>query len=177
MANQTKWLIDPNHSEILFKVKHLMISTINCHFKTYSGSVISEHSNFNDALIQVKIDARSISTNHAERDKHLRSNLFLDIENYPTIEFEGQLKNMDTHHELLGNLTLCGITKNILLKANYTGTGAGLHKEIRAGFEVSGKINRKDFGLHFNLLTEAGSAVVGEDLTLLFAIELVQQLV
>lgn len=175
MAIKTKWAIDPNHSEIHFKVKHLMISTISCTFKTFGGEVSSETEDFNNADVNIEIDANSISTDHTERDARLKSSLFLDTEKFPKINFTGILNKKGDAHELDGDLNLCGVTKKIKLAVNFTGKCQGLHKEIRAGFEVSGKINRTDFGLNFSLLTEAGSIVVGEELNLHFNIELIQQ--
>jgi len=175
MATKTKWVIDPNHSDIQFNVKHLMISTITCVFKTFSGEVISETDDFIDAEVSVDIDANSIDTNHADRDSHLKSPLFLNTEKFPKISFTGILKKNGNEHELIGDLSLCGVIKKIVLAVEITGTCQGLHKETRIGFEVSGKINRKDFGLDFSLLTEAGSIVVGEELKLHFNIEVIQQ--
>ncbi|MDB5272812.1 MAG: polyisoprenoid-binding protein [Chitinophagaceae bacterium] len=175
MATKTKWAIDPNHSDIQFKVKHLMISTVTCVFNTFSGEVNTETDDFNQAEVRVVIDANSITTNHAERDTHLKSSLFLDTETFSKINFRGILKKKDDELELIGDLSLCGVTKKVALVVAFTGTCQGLHKETRAGFEVSGKINRKDFGLDFSLLTETGSMVVGEELKLQFNIELIQQ--
>jgi polyisoprenoid-binding protein YceI len=175
MATKTKWVIDPNHSDIQFKVKHLMISTITCSFKTFSGEVKNETADFNDAEVSVEIDANSINTDHTERDMRLKSTLFLDTEKFPKINFTGILKKKGNEYELSGDLSLCGVTKKVTLAVEFTGTCRGLHKETRAGFEVSGKINRKDFGLDFSLLTEAGSMVVGEELKLQFNIEVIQQ--
>jgi polyisoprenoid-binding protein YceI len=175
MATQTTWAIDPVHSHLQFKVKHLMISTVNCAFKTFRGEVKTEADDFNHAAVSVEIDANSISTNHAERDMHLKSSLFLDSEKFPKVNFTGILQKKGNEYELMGGLTLCGVTKQLTLAVEFTGTCQGLHKETRAGFDVSGKINRKDFGLDFNLLTDTGSIVVGEELKLQFNIEVIKQ--
>ncbi len=172
---KTKWKIDLNHSEVQFKVKHLMISNVSGTFKLFNGDVESESDDFNNAKIAFEIDATSIDTNMAERDVHLKSPLFLDTEKYPKITFEGLLHKKDSHYELMGDLTLCAIKKSVTMEVDYTGTGQGRFGDVRAGFEVSGKINRKDYGLNFSLLTEAGSVVVGEEVKLHFDIQLLKQ--
>ena len=177
MANKTKttWAIDPNHSEVQFKVKHLMISNISGTFKLFSGNIISESEDFSDAKIHFELDTSSIHTNQEERDNHLRSPLFLDTQKFAKIIFEGLLQKKNNRHELTGELTVCAVKKNITMEVEYTGTGKGRFGDIRAGFEISGKINRKDFGLNFNLLTETGGLVVGEEIKLHFDIQLIQQ--
>ncbi|MBC7486867.1 MAG: YceI family protein [Cytophagaceae bacterium] len=176
MTQQTKttWTIDPNHSEAQFKVKHLMISNVSGTFNTFSGEVQSESTDFDQSKINLVIDANSVDTNVAERDKHLKSSLFLDTEKFPTIVFLGLLHKKDSHYELEGELTLCAVTKTVKLEVDFTGTGEGRFGDTRAGFEVNGKINRKDFGLNFNLLTDAGSMVVGEEIKLHFDIQLIK---
>jgi polyisoprenoid-binding protein YceI len=172
---QTNWKVDPNHSEVRFKVKHLMISTISGTFKEFSGNVVSEGLDFDNATIALEIDASSIDTNQAERDGHLKSPLFLDTVKFPKITFNGLLQKKDGNYILIGDLTLCAVTKSIQLEVEHTGTGQGRFGDIRAGFEVNGKINRRDFGLNFSLLTETGTMVVGEEIKLCFDIQLLKQ--
>ena len=174
---KTKWKIDLNHSEVQFKVKHLMISNVSGTFKLFNGDVESEGDDFNNAKIAFEIDAASIDTNQPERDGHLKSPLFLDTEKFPEISFEGLLHKKNSHYELTGDLTLCAVKKSVIMEVDYTGTGQGRFGDIRAGFEVSGKINRKDFGLNFSLLTDTGSVVVGEEIKLHFDIQLLKQAV
>jgi len=174
-AIRSKWKIDPNHSEVQFKVKHLMISNVSGTFKLFNGDVESASGDFNDAKISFEIDAASIDTNHEERDGHLKSPLFFDTEKFPKIVFSGALKKKNSNYELEGDLSLCAVKKSIKMEVEYTGTGLGRFGDTRAGFEVNGKINRKDFGLNFNLLTEAGSLVVGEEIKLHFDIQLIKQ--
>lgn len=175
MATKTTWAIDPNHSDIRFKVRHLMISAISCTFKVFSGEVTCETEDFNNSMIHVEINAASINTDHAERDVHLKSPLFLNVEKHPKIYFTGFLKKKKDVYELSGDLNLCGVTKNITLLADFIGTCEGLRNETRAGFEVSGKINRRDFDLNFNLMTAADKIVVGDELALSFNIEIIKQ--
>lgn len=175
MIEKAKWKIDPNHSEVQFKVKHLMISNVSGTFKVFNGDVESENDDFNNAKITFEIDTNSIDTNQAERDTHLKSPLFLDTEKFPKILFDGSLQKKSDHYELNGALTLCAVTKNIKMEVEFTGTGKGRFGETRAGFEVNGKINRKDFGLNFKLLTDTGSVVVGEEIKLHFDVQLLKQ--
>lgn len=172
---KSKWVIDPNHSEVQFKVKHLMISNVSGTFKLFNGSVETEGENFEGAKIQFEIDPNSIDTNQAERDNHLRSPLFLDTAKFPKIEFEGHLQKKEENHELNGELSICKIKRNVKLEVDYNGTGTGRFRDTRAGFEINGKINRKDFGLNWGLLTDAGSLVVGEEIKLHFDIQLIKQ--
>jgi polyisoprenoid-binding protein YceI len=172
---KTKWKIDINHSEAQFKVKHLMIANVSGTFRLFNGEVESENDDFNDATIAFEMDAASIDTNMAERDGHLRSDLFLDAEKYPKINFEGILHKKDSHYELNGDLILRAVKKSLTMAVDYMGTEKGRFGETRAGFEVTGKINRKNFGVSFSLLNEAGRAVVGEEVKLHFDIELIRQ--
>jgi polyisoprenoid-binding protein YceI len=177
MAQQTtsKWTIDPNHSEVQFKVKHLMISNVSGTFNSFTGDIQSEREDFHQAKVNFVIDANSIDTNLTERNNHLKSPLFLDTEKFSAIVFHGFLHKKDSHYELEGELTLCAITQTVTMNVDFTGTGEGRFGDTRAGFEVNGKINRKDFGIHFSLLTEAGSMVVGEEIKLHFDIQLIKQ--
>ncbi|PBQ30905.1 hypothetical protein CNR22_03645 [Sphingobacteriaceae bacterium] len=177
MAENTnsKWVIDLNHSEVQFKVKHLMISNVSGTFKLFNGEVQSEIEDFNNAKVSFEIDTNSIDTNQTERDTHLKSTLFLDTEKFPKIIFDGSLQKKDADYELIGDLTICAVKKRIKMEVEHTGIGKGRFNDTRAGFEVNGKINRKDFGLNFALLTEAGSMVVGEEIKLHFDIQLIKQ--
>jgi polyisoprenoid-binding protein YceI len=178
MAEKTnsKWTIDATHSEAQFKVKHLAISNVSGTFKDFSGEVKSENEDFTGAEIKFEIDTNSIDSNNAERDKHLKSPLFLDSEKFPKIIFNGSIQKREGTYKLEGNLTMLETTKSIQMDVDYTGTGTGRFGDVRAGFEVNGKVNRKDFGLSFTLLTEAGNLVVGEDVKLHFDIQVIKQM-
>lgn len=169
------WLVDPKHSEVQFKVKHLAISNVSGTFKLFNGVVQTDNEHFDNAEIHFEIDTNSIDTNNSERDGHLKSSAFLDTEKFPKIVFNGTLQQDNDDLTLAGKLTILETTKHIEMAADYTGIGAGRFGDIRAGFEVNGKFNRKDFGLSFSLLTEAGSLVVGEDVKLHFDIQLIKQ--
>jgi polyisoprenoid-binding protein YceI len=174
MATTKKWVIDPGHSKLQFKVRHLAIANVAGSFKTFSGNVETESEAFDRATVYFEMDAASIDTNNSERDNHLRSDLFLDAVTHPRISFSGILTENGDAHELTGNLTLHGVTRAVTLQVEHTGIGAGRFNDIRAGFELSGKFSRKDFGLSFNLLNDAGNLVVGEEIKLQGDIELIQ---
>jgi len=175
METKTNWVIDPGHSEIQFKVKHLAIANVAGTFKIFSGQAECNGDLFAGAAINFDMEAASIDTNNAERDKHLKSGIFLNAEKFPRITFSGMLTRKDDDYCLTGDLTLLAATKRVSLNVEHTGTGIGRFNDTRAGFEISGKINRKDFGLDFNLLTEMGSLVVGEEIKIHADIELVRQ--
>jgi polyisoprenoid-binding protein YceI len=173
---KTKWAIDTTHSEVQFKVKHLVISTVTGSFKKFSGEVISESDDFSNAEVNFSIDVDSIDTNQADRDGHLKSEDFFAAAQYPTITFaKGVLKKSSgDKYKLLGNLTIRETTAVVELDVEFGGTTKDPWGNIKAGFELNGKINRKDFGLSWNALTEAGGMVVAEDVKLHMNIELVK---
>jgi len=163
----TKWGIDPTHTEVQFKVKHLVIATVTGFFKKFSGSVESESDDFDGALVNFSLDANSIDTNQSDRDTHLKSPDFFAAEQYPTIDFTGSLKkNSGSDYTLDGALTIRGTSKAIVLDVDFGGTMVDPWGNTKAGFEINGKINRKDFGLNWNALTEAGGMVVSEEVKL-----------
>lgn len=160
----TKWAIDTTHTEVQFKVKHLVISTVTGFFKKFTGSLETERDDFDGALVTVSIDANSIDTHMPDRDTHLKSPDFFAAGEYPTLDFSGQMKKKtDNQYALEGNLTLRGVTKPVMLSVEYGGTTVDPWGNTKAGFEINGKINRKDFGLNWNALTEAGGMVVSEE--------------
>jgi polyisoprenoid-binding protein YceI len=166
--NTTKWVIDPMHSEVQFKVKHLVISTVTGSFKNFSGEASSTGEDFDGADISFAMDVNSIDTNQAQRDAHLRSADFFDAEAYPEIRFKSVSfkKIKDEQYRVLGELTMKGVTKPVELEAEYGGTAKDSYGNEKSGFEVKGKINRKEFGLTYNSLTETGGLALGEDIKL-----------
>ncbi len=177
MATLTKWVIDPMHSEVQFKVKHLVISTVSGFFKSFEGTLESESENFEDANISFSLNIDSIDTNQSQRDEHLKSAEFFDAAQYPTIDFKSTSfkKTGGDDYELKGDLTIKGITKPVTLEAEYGGSTNDFYGNTKAGFEVTGKVNRKEFGLTWDGVTEAGSVVVGEDIKLLINIQFAKQ--
>ena len=163
-ATKTTWGIDPTHTEVQFKVKHLVISTVTGFFKKFSGSVVSESEDFDGAKVTFSLDTKSIDTNQTDRDNHLKSADFFAADQYPTIDFSGTLtKEHGSEYTLDGALTIRGTTNAVVLKVDFGGTVVDPWGNTKAGFEINGKINRKDFGLNWNALTEAGGMVVSED--------------
>ena len=177
MATATKWAIDPMHSEVQFKVKHLVISTVTGFFKSFEGSLETVNDDFEDAEISFALNIDSIDTNQSQRDEHLKSDLFFDAAKYPQITFKSTSfkKTDDDEFELVGDLTIKGITKSVKLAAEYGGSTKDFYGNTKAGFEVSGKINRKEFGLVYDGITEAGSVVLGEDIKLLINVQFAKQ--
>ncbi|WP_234569438.1 YceI family protein [Rhodohalobacter sp. 614A] len=164
----TKWTIDTAHSEINFKVKHLVISTVTGKFKTFVASVETDNENFEDAKITFEADVNSIDTNSSDRDAHLKSDDFFNAEEHPKLTFEStSFKHIgEGEYKLIGNLTIRGNTKPVELDAVYGGTVTDPYGNVKAGFEVTGKINRKEFGLKWNGVTEAGNLVVSDEVKL-----------
>jgi len=173
MKEQAKatWKVDAGHSSVGFKIRHMAIANVSGAFLHFAGQAYSlAPDNFEGATVDFEIRTDSLNTNNTERDAHLRSELFFDVEQFPTISFKGML----TGDKLTGDLTIRNVTREVSLEADFTGLGQGRFGDTRAGFELSGKINRKDFGLTWNMLTEAGSLIVGEDVKLDMNIELIR---
>ncbi|CAG4990767.1 Protein YceI [Dyadobacter sp. CECT 9275] len=176
MATKTTWVIDPTHSEVQFKVKHLVISTVTGSFKSFEGSVETESEDFDGATVSFSADTASIDTNMEQRDGHLKSADFFDAENYPKLTFTGILvKTGDDTFSLKGDLTVKNITKPFELKAEYGGNMTDFYGNNKSGFELSGKINRKEFGLEWSAVTEAGGVVVGDEVKLIANVQVVKQ--
>ena len=162
--------IDASHSEVGFKVKHLMISTVRGSFGTVMGSAEGELDNLN---ISVTIDPTSINTNDENRDGHLKGADFFDVENFPSIDFVAT--GVNVHNGVItGELTIKGVTKEVTLALDYNGKGVDPWGNVKHGFEISGKINRNDFGLTWNAALEAGGVLVSEEVTLTIDIQAVE---
>jgi polyisoprenoid-binding protein YceI len=161
----TTWKIDPAHSEINFKVKHMLVSAVRGHFDKFTASIETSKDDFSDAKIRFEADVNSINTNNEQRDAHLMSADFFDADNNPKLVFEStSVKSLsDYEMKVTGNLTIRGITREITLNVIYNGTVAGFGDTKVAGFEVRGTINRFDHGLKWNALTEAGGVVVSNE--------------
>jgi len=173
----TKWAIDPTHSEIGFKVKHMMFTNVSGKFETYDAAITTEGDDFTTAEISFSADIASINTNNTDRDNHLKSGDFFDAENNPKLTFVSTsvTKINDDEYELAGDLTLHGITKNVKLPAEYSGLMKDPWGNTKAGLNISGKINRKDWGLNWNSALETGGVLVGEDVKLNIELQLLKQ--
>jgi len=172
-----KWAIDPTHSEITFKVKHLMITTVTGHFKKFDLEVETETDDFNTTKkIEFSADINSVDTNNEQRDAHLKSADFFNGEEDPKILFSGKSYQVDGDEgELSGDLTIRGITKPVTFKVEYGGTVVDPYGQTKAGFTVTGKLSRKEFGLTWNAVTEAGSVVVSDDVKINVEVQLIKQ--
>jgi polyisoprenoid-binding protein YceI len=155
-----KWNFDGAHSELKFKVKHMMIATVTGGFDQLNVEVESTDDSFTSGEVTLKAATSSINTGSADRDNHLKSADFFNAEEFPEITFKSTQFNAG---ELVGNLTIKGITKEIKLDVDFGGLGKDPWGNTKAGFSVSGKINRKDFGLEWNVALETGGILVGED--------------
>lgn len=173
----TKWVIDPSHSNIGFKVKHLMISTVSGEFGSYSGALIAEGDSFEAASVEFSADVNSISTGNEQRDGHLKSPDFFDAENHPAISFKsnGFSKKGENEFEMTGDLSIRGLSKPVKLAVEFAGIVQDPYGNTKAGFSINGKINRKDFGLAWSAVTEAGSVVVGEEVRLVMEVQLLKE--
>jgi polyisoprenoid-binding protein YceI len=173
-ATKTVWNIDPTHSEIQFKVKHLVISTVTGHFRQFEGTVETEGDDFATASIHFEANTASVDTNQTQRDEHLRSVEFFDSEKYPKMTFQSTSieKTDDDTYTVTGDLTIKDVTKSVELKAEYGGSMTDFYGNYKSGFEISGKLNRKEFGLTWAAVTEAGGIVVGDEVKLVLNVQL-----
>ncbi|KYG82924.1 hypothetical protein AWW67_05715 [Roseivirga seohaensis] len=170
---KTTWKIDPTHSEVQFKVKHLVISTVTGSFKSFEGGLATNGDNFDGANATFSIGTSSVDTNVADRDAHLKSPEFFDSENYPNMIFKGVLKQVSgDDYKLVGDLTIKETTKPVELAVEHGGIMKDGYGQTKAGFEITGSINRKDFGLTWSMVTEAGGVVVGDNVKLLLNVQL-----
>jgi polyisoprenoid-binding protein YceI len=161
----TKWTIDPSHSEIQFKVKHMMITTVTGSFKEFSSEVETQGDDFSTAKIKFEASTASVFTNADQRDAHLKSADFFDVEKYPVLKFEStSQENVDDESFTLnGNLTIRDITKPVKLDVEFGGIGKDPWGNLKAGFSLTGRINRKEWGLNWNAALEAGGVLVSDD--------------
>lgn len=171
------WVIDASHSIITFSVRHMMISKVRGRFSRFDGTVNFDEQNPANSSVQVTIDATSIDTRDERRDGHLMSPDFLDVANYPTITFTSKRIEVidDSHGRIIGDLTIRGVTREVTLEVEYNGQSKSPWGTISAGFSASTKINRKDWGLTWNVALETGGVLVGDEVTIEIEIEIVKQ--
>jgi polyisoprenoid-binding protein YceI len=177
MANQIKWAFDPTHSEITFKVKHLMISNVKGEFKQFDSSLVADDNNLTNALAKASIQVASISTNNDDRDGHLKSADFFEVEKFPTINFEStSIERFDEENgQLKGNITIKGITKEVSFDLEFGGISKDPLGNEKAGFSLNGNINRADFGLTWNAALETGGVLVSDVIKIAAEIQFVKQ--
>ncbi|MGD0582597.1 MAG: YceI family protein [Bacteroidales bacterium] len=173
-----KWIIDPVHSEIGFKVKHLMITNVKGEFKEFEASIYTTGEDFMTSEIDFWLNPASVDTGDTKRDEHLRSVDFFDVENHKQISFTGNTYEQvdgDGSYTLYGDLTIKGIKKQIKLDVEFGGVMKDPWGNEKAGFTINGKINRKDWGLNWNATLEAGGVLVSDDVRISCEVQLVKQ--
>lgn len=172
----SNWTLDLTHSSASFSVRHLMVSTVRGTLAVSGGSIQYDPSNVAAASVEATLDANSINTQAADRDNHLRSADFFDVEKFPTITFKSTrvVPEGEGEAKIYGDLTLHGVTKEIVIDAEFLGTNKGMDGSERAGFTGTAKINREDWGLTWNVGLEAGGVLVGKDLKIELDIQAVK---
>lgn len=175
MANTT-WSLDPAHSELQFKVKHLMITTVTGSFTSLTGSIDSESENFEHAKVEFEAATDSINTSNTDRDNHLKSADFFDAEKYPKITFKSTALTKDgDDYTLTGDLTIKDVTKSVQIDVEFGGIATDPWGNTKAGFTISTKIKRTEFGLTWNAALETGGVMVSEDVKILGELQFVKQ--
>jgi len=176
---KTKWLVDPTHSELGFKIKHLMISNVSGALKNFEAEAEMDEADFSSAQINLTAAMASITTNNEQRDGHLLTSDFFEVEKYPDLKFTSTKieKVDDDTFSLYGELTLKGVTKPVKLNVEYNGVTKDPWGGERAGFLVTGKINRSEWGVNFNGVLETGGVVLSEEVRINSEIQLVKQAV
>jgi polyisoprenoid-binding protein YceI len=177
MADKTRWVVDPTHSEIQFKVKHLMITTVTGYFRNYNLEVETEGDDFTKASrIEFTADVDSINTNNEQRDTHLKSADFFNAEEHGQLKFVGRTyEPSGSGYKLTGDLTIRGVTKTVSVNVEQAGIVVDPYGQTKAGFTVEGKVSRKEFGLTWDAVTEAGQVVVSDEIRVHCELQLVKQ--
>jgi polyisoprenoid-binding protein YceI len=172
----TKWALDNAHSEIQFKVRHFMVSWAHGHFTKFNAEVSSDGDDFTTAKVRFSADVDSINTHNEQRDAHLKNGDFFDVDNHPQITFESESleKVSDEEFKLHGLLTIRGTTRKVTLRVEYGGIMQDPWGNTRTGFTITGKINRKDFGVSFGGVTETGNVLLSDDVTITANVEFVK---
>jgi len=169
------WKIDELHSDVQFKIKHLVISTVTGSFTKFSAEAETDGDDFAGGKINFSADVNSITTGNDQRDGHLKSVDFFDVANFPTMDFVStNVEKSSDGYTLHGNLTLRGVTKPVTLNVEFGGTAKDPYGNFKAGFEVSGKINRSEFGLTWGAVTEAGGVVVSDEVKIAANVQMVK---
>ncbi|WP_375586941.1 YceI family protein [Flagellimonas aurea] len=171
----TTWKLDPTHSELTFKVKHLMISNVKGEFTKFDATIKGDK--FEDSTISASVQTASVFTNNDDRDGHLKSEDFFAAENHPEMKFQSTsiTKKGDDEYELTGDLTIKGTTKSITLDVDFGGYMTDPYGNEKAGFSIEGKLNRTDFGLNWNAALETGGVLVSEEVKLAAELQFVKE--
>ncbi|MDF2628356.1 MAG: YceI family protein [Symbiobacteriaceae bacterium] len=174
---KAKWVLDPSHTTAEFSVRHMMFTTVKGYFTKLEGQIVADVADLTTAEISGTIDAASVDTRDAQRDGHLRSADFFDAENHPKLTFQSYRieKTGENEYELVGDLTIRGVTKSVIWSLTFDGQGKNPWGMEVAGFTAETKINRKEFGLTWNAALEAGGWLVGDEVKFALHIEAVKQ--
>lgn len=176
-SQKTTWVLDPSHSEILFKVRHMMITNVKGEFRKFDAKVTTIGNDFTSGSVEVAVEADSIYTNDDARDKHLKSADFFDVENHGKLVFRGtSMKDRgDGEFSLTGILSIRGVEKEVTLDVEFGGINKDPWGNDKAGFSISGKINRKDWGLNWNTALETGGVLVSDEVRIMAEIQFTKQ--
>lgn len=174
--SQTNWSIDKSHTHLIFKVKHMVISNVSGYFKIFDGKLVTKGDNFENAYVELSADIASINTDNEMRDNHLKSADFFDAANFPKLTFKSKSfkKVSKDKFKVTGDMTMRGVTKTLTLDVDYNGTIKDPYGKTRAGFKISGKLDRFDYGLSWSKAIETGGLVVGKDVELDLEAEVVK---
>src|SRR5579862_554730 len=175
---KVKWTLDPAHSEVTFKIRHMVIANVSGDFSKFTVDAETEDEDFSTAKVKFTADVDSVSTGNAQRDGHLKTDDFFNTAQYPQIKFtEKRAESVDNDgsYELYGDLTIRDVTREVKFDVEFGGVIKDRWGNTRAGFSVNGKINRKDFGLKWHAVTEAGGLVAGDDVDIHCNFELIRQ--
>ncbi len=171
------WNIDAAHSEIGFKVRHMMITNVNGVFNSYTATMLVNAADFSDAEISFEADIDSVNTRNEQRDSHLKSPEFFDMEKFPKVSFKSNsfTKTGDGQYAMKGNFNMHGVEKEISMNVEFTGTVVDPWGQVKAGFEITGTLNRSEFGLTWNATSEDGSIVLDEVIKLALNVQMIKQ--
>jgi len=172
MENKTNWVVDNSHSEIAFKVKHMMISTVTGHFEEFSAKAQTNGDDFANGNFEFSAKTSSVNTKNKDRDAHLQSDDFFNSEKFPELKFVSKSFNGD---KLVGDLTIRDITKEVELDVEFNGIAVDPYGQTKAGFEITGEVSRKEFDLTWNAVTEAGSIVVSDKVKMIADVQFIKQ--
>jgi len=176
-SQTTNWKIDPAHSNVTFEVDHMVVSTVTGKFQEFEGDIKADKADFSDAKVSFTIKATSVNTNNEKRDNHLRGEDFFNVDTHPEISFIGKELTPEggKKHKLVGDLTMNGVTKAVVLDVKFNGIIKDPWGNTRAGFKVSGDLNREDFGLVYNTALEAGGVLIGKEVEIQVNLELIKE--
>jgi polyisoprenoid-binding protein YceI len=173
----TLWVLDPTHSELQFKIKHLMISTVTGQFNQFKGTVKTYGDDFTTAKVHFEAEINSISTNNQQRDEHLKAGDFFNAEEYPNLVFQGERmeKTGEDEYKLYGTITIRDVSKKVVLDVELGGITKDPWGNVRTGFSITGKINRQDYGISFGAVSETGGLLLGDEVKINANVQFVKQ--